>query len=153
MNYAALKADLGGKAAGITDPQAAADAINGQPPVMIRTSRLVTKTTIYRAVGFAAGLQLIGTIKMLAASSDPAKALQFGEILDLLRVDGAGLDVSLDETRQVIDSLTVTSPPILSADLAAALKSLGEETVPYPLAIYGVPAITADHVLTAWRQP
>lgn len=152
MDYASLKSDLASKAPSATNPAVAAGIINGQPAVVVRAaSTMITKVAIYKTLGFAGGLALLGTLKAQAASSDAQTALKFGEILDLLRVDGDGLDISLDETRGVIDQLA--SSGLFTTDVAAQLKALGEQTVSYVQATYGVATITVDHVLTAWRQP
>lgn len=89
-----------------------------------RVTAFVTRTSIYRAVGFAAGLQLTGALEAMSASNNPAVALQGREILALLDPSGPGVDVSLDEVRGVIDGLQAAG--VMTADVAATIKGLGE---------------------------
>jgi len=110
----------------LTDAQIA-DAVNAKS-VTVRSSRFITKTSLYAELGFAAGLALIGTFKALAKSPDAATALQFGEILELLDNKSDGLDVSLDEVRGVIDSLTAAE--VLPVEVASKIKAMGETTRP-----------------------
>jgi hypothetical protein len=87
-------------------------------------SRFITKTSIYAAIGFSAGVQLAGALEAMSKSSDPATALQGREILALLDPTGNGIDVALPEVRGVIDTLTAAG--VMSADVAATIKGLGE---------------------------
>jgi hypothetical protein len=127
VNYASLKNLIA------TDPELSGksdseiSALLNARTETIRASAMLTKTTLYKILGFAAGLELIANFKGLAAVSDQSTALKFTEILDLINPRGDGIDVSLDETRGVIDSLVEGN--ILTAEQGNTIKAVGEQTI------------------------
>jgi hypothetical protein len=101
--------------------------VNALPDVNVPSPMRVTKTTVYATIGFAAGLQLLAFLKAGAVSNDPATALKFGEVLDLMRPEGGGLDIANPDAIAFIDALPVQA---ISADNAAKLKALGTRAAP-----------------------
>jgi hypothetical protein len=93
-----------------------------------RISSVITKVSIHRVLGLAKGVQLLETLKVLAstppANGQPDRRPLYAEIIDLLKVEGAGIDVSLDEVRAYIDQFVLAG--ILTINDANAIKALGE---------------------------
>jgi hypothetical protein len=147
MDYPALKAEIDADPAlsGLSDADAAA-ALNART-VTVRVPTMITKVQVHRTLGLPRGTALLLKFRDRAAASgadDAARvgAALYGEVLDLLRVDGTGLDVSLDETRGFIDQFAAGG--LLTTSEADKLKALGERTDPYTLSAFGVPSVS-DH--------
>lgn len=145
MNYTALKSLIDDPSLSGKSDSEVRDALN-QRTETTRITAKVTKTTVYGTIGFASGLRLVGALKQLAASSDPATSFQFSEILDLLKVEGDGIDISLDDARAVVDQLVVNN--ILAAGDAAKIKALGETKVS-KASLIGFNPVEIPHIETA----
>lgn len=112
--------------AGLSDRQAA-DYFNA-PRVARPRERMITKRTLFSALGVVRGTAVIETLRGYASSdANPARAIH-AQIFDLLdRVETGGLDISLPESRQFVADFVHAG--LLSAGEAAALTALGQETV------------------------
>lgn len=149
-DYTALKSAIDADPAfvGVSDADVAT-ALNAATTA-VRVSRTITKVSIYKAVGFAAGLLLVGGLKQMAASADAATSLQGSELLDLIRVDGAGIDIGLDESRAVIDQLAAGG--LMTADTATAIKAIGEAATTRAIQIVGWGIPVSEHDIAAARN-
>lgn len=156
MNYAALKLDLAAKASGATDPAVAAAAINGQPAVA--GLRPLTSAECLAWSGAASRYLKIEAAAnaTLPATNDPIYPLAVG-VKNVARVaqklidrDETTFDPRLSDRQQMLGAL-VDGGVITTAD-RDDLLALAAVATPYPVATYGVAAITAADVLTAWRQ-
>jgi len=145
MNYSALQTDLtarGFPAGG--DPTAAANALNAL------TVSVVGLVSTSQLLIWAASNGILGTIQAL--SQNTTSPLQSAAIAVMLVANGGlpGIDLSSAAVQAMVGGFV--NAGIVTQAQANALTALGTTTTSYVQQTYGVAAIGAADVLTAWRQ-
>ena len=146
-SYAALQTDITTRCPGLTEPEAIAAAFAALPPATVQGD-----TTVGQILTFLASNQLLTVFQALAASTANA-ALQNAAAALLLALSGgteSPFALSSSANQDLIAGF-VTAGVLTSAQQSAAL-ALGQSSVPYTQATYGVAALSIDDVLTALRQ-
>ena len=151
MNYETLcpkVAEIDAASPGLTDQQVA-DAINAET-VKTLVSKFVTYRTLLAELPIEQALTVIGKLKAAAASDEtPATIKAVLEVVHPSLADtasGTGIDLSNSNARSFVAGMAQAG--ILTADEAAAVLALAEESTPWTTA-NGCGGLEARHVADA----
>jgi len=151
MNYELLcpkVAAIDAATPGLTDQQVA-DLLNAET-VTTLVSRFVTYRTLLASLPLEQALSVIGKIKAAAASEEtPATIKAVLEVVHPSLADtaqGTGIDLSNDNARAFVAGMAQAG--ILTAEEAAAVLALAEESTPWTVA-NGCSGLEARHVADA----